>query len=65
MQKVQKSLRPEVSGEETDLTSFVTTKPLPTYLFTIICGEFEEIVCPPEQLLRDISMSIYCRKTLL
>ena len=40
------------------------TPPLPSYLFNLVCGPFQEFKHPVDQCYHSIPMSIYCRKSL-
>lgn len=49
---------------DTEVEVFAKTQPLPTYLYTVIVGPFVEIPCPSNLQLREIPMSIFCRKSM-
>lgn len=50
--------------EGSTFTHFGVTALLPSYLFTIVCGDFEKVVCPPDLIYNSISQTLYCQPSL-
>lgn len=46
------------------ITTFLSTKIIPIYSFTINCGDFESIVCPKRHN-NTVQISIHCRRSTL